>query len=69
MIMYQETLDYSKHCAIPFGTFVQAHTEPNFKNSQQPREINCIYLRYVDNIQGGHHLLDLNTEHTIKLHL
>ena len=47
--MHQQTLDYNKHCAVPFGTYAQAHDEPNFKNSQQPRDINCIYLRYTDN--------------------
>jgi hypothetical protein len=57
---------WNKHCSVPFGAYVQAHNEPNFKNSQQPRAIDCIYLRYIDNIQGGHHLLDLNTGYTIK---
>jgi hypothetical protein len=51
---------------VPFGTYVQAHDEPNFKNSQQPRALDCIYLRYVDNIQGGHQSLDLSTGATIK---
>jgi hypothetical protein len=64
--MHQQTLDYSKYCAVPFGTYVQAHNEPIFKNSQHPRATDCIYLRYVDNFQGGHHLLDLNTGQTIK---
>ena len=53
--MHQETRDYNKHCAIPFGTYVQAHNEPTFKHSQHPRAINYIYLLYVDNFQGGHH--------------
>ena len=65
-IMHQQTLDYNKHCAVTFGTYVQAHDEPNFKNSQQPRAIDCIYLRYTDNIQGGHELLDLHTGYIIK---
>jgi hypothetical protein len=65
-IMHQEPLDYNKHCAVPFGTYVQAHNEPTFKNSQHTGALDCIYLRYVDNIQGGHHLLDLNTGQTIK---
>ena len=43
------------------------HTnEPTFKYSQHPRAIDCIYLRYVDNFQGGSHLLGLNTGKTIK---
>jgi Reverse transcriptase (RNA-dependent DNA polymerase) len=66
MIMHQKTLDYDKHCSIPFGAYVQAHTEPNPTNSQHPRTLDCIYLRYVDNNQGGHHLLDLRTGRTIK---
>jgi hypothetical protein len=51
---------------VPFGTYVQDHNEPTFKNSQHARALDCIYLRYVDNIQGGHHLLDLYTGQTIK---
>jgi hypothetical protein len=66
MILHQENLDYNKHCAIAFGTYVQAHQEPSVLNSQSPRTLNCVYLRYVDNLQGGHHLLDLRTGQTIK---
>ena len=66
MILHQENLEYNKHCAIAFGTYVQAHQEPGILNSQSPRSIDCIYLRYVDNLQGGHHLLDLRTGQTIK---
>jgi hypothetical protein len=64
--LHQETLDLNKHCSVRFGAYVQAYNEPNFKNSQQPRAIDCIYLRYIENIQGRHHLLDLNTGYTIK---
>ncbi len=66
MILHQENLDYQKHCSIPFGSYVQAHTEPNPTNDQYPRTLDCVYLRYVDNAQGGHHLLDLRTGRTIK---
>jgi hypothetical protein len=44
MIIHQENLDYAKHCAIPFGTYVQAHTEPMRTNTQHPRTLDCIYL-------------------------
>jgi hypothetical protein len=44
---------------------VQAHNEPNIKNTQHPRTIAFIFLRYVDNDQGGHHLLDLRTGCTL----
>jgi hypothetical protein len=66
MILHQENLEYNKHCAIAFGTFVQARQEPSILNSQSPRTLDCVYLRYVDNLQGGHHLLDLHTGQTIK---
>ena len=66
MILHQQNLEYNKHCAIAFGTYVQAHHEPTATNSQSPRTLDCIYLRYVDNLQGGHQLLDLRTGKTIK---
>jgi hypothetical protein len=66
MILHQENLDYNKHCSIPFGTYVQAHHEPTPTNTQHPRTLDCIYLRYNDNKQGGHELLDLRTGRTIK---
>jgi Reverse transcriptase (RNA-dependent DNA polymerase) len=66
MIMHQQNLDYEKHCSIPFGSYVQAHHEPDPKNTNLPRTLDCIYLRYVDNEQGGNHLLDLRTGRTIK---
>jgi hypothetical protein len=66
MTIHKQSLDFEKHCSIPFGTYVQAHTKPDPKNTQHPRTLDCIYLRYVDNNQGGHHLLDLRTGRTIK---
>jgi hypothetical protein len=49
-----------------FGSYVQAHIEPDPKITQHPCKLDCIYLRYVDNNQGGHHLLDLHMGRTIK---
>jgi hypothetical protein len=66
MILHQQSFDYSKHCSIPFGSYVQVHNEPDPKNTQHQRTLDCIYLRYVDNDRGGHHLLDLRTGRTIK---
>jgi hypothetical protein len=37
MILHQQALDYAKHCSIPFGSYVQAHTEPDPLNTQLPR--------------------------------
>jgi hypothetical protein len=61
MIIHQENLDFHKHCMIPFGTYIQAHNEPVNLNSQHPRTLDCVYLRYLNNKQGGHELLDLQT--------
>ena len=66
MIMHQENHDFTKPCQISFGAYVQPHNEPNQKNSQHPRTIDYIYLRYVDSMQGGHHSLDLTTGNKIK---
>jgi hypothetical protein len=66
MIMHQQSINYNKHFSITFGSYVQAHTEPFPRNSQHPRTLDCIYLRYVDNDQGGHQLLDLRTGQMIK---
>jgi hypothetical protein len=65
MIIHKKNLDYSKHCGISFGTYVQAHNEPTHSNSEQLRKLDCIYLRYLNNKQGGHELLDLQTGATI----
>ncbi len=44
MILHHRTLDY-KNCQHEFGAYVQAHEDPHPKNSQQPRTLDCIYLR------------------------
>jgi hypothetical protein len=54
------TLDYVKHCTVPFGAYVQANHETNQTNSNASRTIDTIYLRPVNSMQGGHELYDLN---------
>jgi hypothetical protein len=66
MILHQRGLDYSKHCLYSLGTYVQAHDEPFPTNTQAPRTLDCIYLRYSDSLQGGHELLHLQTNMVIK---
>jgi len=65
MILTQESLDYNKHCKIPFGSYVQANHETNSTNSNIARTIDCIYLRPNNLIQGGHELMDLTTGRVI----
>ena len=61
MIMNQTSLDYEKHCTVPFGAYVQANHETNTTNSQIQRTLDAIYLRPNNNQQGGHELMELNS--------
>jgi hypothetical protein len=65
MIVHGRGIDYEKHCKYAFGSYIQANDDPKIKNSNSPRTLDCIYLRYSDNIQGGHELLHLPTNHII----
>jgi hypothetical protein len=58
-------LDYDKHCAVPFGAYIQANHETNQTNSNAARTTDAIYLQPVLNIQGGHELCDLNSNRVI----
>ena len=44
-------LDYKKECAIPFGTYVQAQTNPKHTNRNAPPTLDAIYLRTAQIIQ------------------
>jgi hypothetical protein len=58
-------LDYEKHCAVPFGAYVQANHETNQTNSNAARTLDAMYLRPALNMQGGHELYDLNSGRVI----
>jgi hypothetical protein len=58
-------VDYDKHCAVPFGAYVQANHETNQTNSNAARTLDAIYLRPAINMQGGHELYDLNLKRVI----
>ena len=60
-ILHQENINYEKHCKIPFGSYVQVYNENKQQNTQHPRTINCLYMRYTTNQQPGHQLLDICT--------
>jgi hypothetical protein len=66
MIMHQENLDYERHYKYQIGEYVQAHEEPKHTNTNAPRSLDCIYLRSMDNAQGGHELLHLQTNKVVK---
>jgi hypothetical protein len=65
MILHQHNLDYLKHCQYAFGSFVQAHDEPNPSYTTAPRTLDCIYLRHNNNEQGGHGLFHIQTNRII----
>jgi hypothetical protein len=58
-------LDYEKHCAVPFGAYIQASHETNQTNSNAARTIEAIHLQPALNMQGGHELNDLNSNRVI----
>ena len=65
MIIHQKNIDYKKHCKYSFGSYVQAHDEPNLLNTTAARTLDCIYLQYTDSHQGGHEILHLPTNRVI----
>jgi nucleotide-binding universal stress UspA family protein len=65
MLIHHKTIDYGKHCVIPFGSYVQATHENNPKNSMRTRTLDAIYLRPAPNRQGGHEVMDLHTGRVI----
>ena len=65
MILHERNIDYDKHCLYSFGTYVQAHDEPDKSNMTAPCTLDCIYLCYNDNEQGGHDLFHLQTNRMI----
>jgi hypothetical protein len=66
MILNQTTLDYTKHCVVPFGAYVQANHESTKTSSNVTRTLDALYLRPAQNQQGGHELMDLNSGQLIS---
>ena len=52
-------LYYSKHCRLPFGSYVQFHDYPSPTNSPTARTIGAITLGPTGNLQGGYKFLNL----------
>ena len=61
-------VDYDKHCKIRFGSYVQASTQNEPTNTPKERTIDAIFLRTLDNIQGGYEVLNLKTGKPITRH-
>ena len=64
-LVYTQPLYYNTHFTIPFGVFSQASNEKTPKNSNVSRTIDGIYLRSLDNIQGGRDIFYLNSQTVI----
>jgi hypothetical protein len=61
MLLDQTSLDYNKHCTVPFRAYVQANHKSTRTSSNTTRMFDAIYLRLAQNQQGGHELMDLNS--------
>jgi hypothetical protein len=67
-IITGRNIDYKRHCKIPFGSYVQAVTENAPTNTPRERTIDAIFLRALDNIQGGFEVMNLKTGKPITRH-
>jgi hypothetical protein len=66
MILNQTNLDYTKHCAVPFGAYVQANHKSTKTSSNVTRTLDLVHLRSAQKQQGGHELMDLNSGQLIS---
>jgi hypothetical protein len=60
-IMTGTMLDYSKHCKLPFGAYVETHEENNSTNKMKERTRAAICLGPTTNFQGSYKFLCLKT--------
>ena len=58
-------LDYSNHCRLPFGSYVQVHDEPSPTNSPTDRTVGAITLGPTGNLQARYKFLNLRTSKKI----
>jgi Reverse transcriptase (RNA-dependent DNA polymerase) len=58
-IVTGQHIDYTKHCQLEFGTYVQTHEEHD--NSMHTRTTGAIALRPTGNTQGGYYFFSLST--------
>ena len=61
VIMSVCNIDFNKHCQIPLGSYVNFAEEKNPTKKNSPRILDAIYLRPLDNKQGGHKYMHLRT--------
>ena len=60
MILQQKNINYEKHLKYLFGSYVIAYQDNStLTNTPKTRGRDSIYLRALNNLQGGHEVLDL----------
>ena len=67
-LLKQPKVNFTKHCAFKFGTYVGAPNEAQPYNTMAARGLDCIYLRPLYSAHGGHELLHLPTGRKITRH-
>jgi hypothetical protein len=65
-IMTGTTLDYAKHCKLPFGSYVETHEENNPTNTMKERTRAAICVGPTAIFQGSYKFLCLSTGRCIK---
>ena len=65
VIMSGRNLDLDKNCRIPFETYAKVAEDNNTTKKSSPRTLDEIYLQPLDNKQGGHECMHINTGHVI----
>jgi hypothetical protein len=63
-IVTGQKVDYSKHCKLEFGTYVQTHEEHD--NTMLSRTTGAVALRPTGNVQGGYYFMSLTTGRRIS---
>ena len=53
-IMTGTSIDFHKHCELPFSAYVQTHEEPSPTNTQAPQSVGAICLGPIGNLQGSY---------------
>jgi hypothetical protein len=59
-------LDFTKHCKVQFGAYVEASFDDEITNTLKERTHSCISLGTSGNVQGSIKCLDLETGRVVK---
>ena len=64
--MHQENLDYKYNCKYHIREYVQAHDDPQHRNTNATQSLDCVYIRPMDNAHVGHVFLHIKTKKLAK---